>query len=250
MDILLNRLLELHHRQPERTALIMQQAGQPDVAISYDRLLRGAAGVAQMLQQQGILAGEVAILVQQHGQALVNSFFGAMLHGAIPAIMPFLTRKLSPEKYQQDIRALMTITQPAAILTETAFLALMQGLSVPQSSARAVIDVKDCPEVPRLPDLSQFGGTARSPEDIVLLQHSSGTTGLQKGVALSNRAVIRQLDAYAETLQLRQEDVIVSWLPLYHDMGLIAGFILPLASGVPLVLMSPFDWVVAAQFCV
>ena len=51
-----------------------------------------------------------------------------MLHGAIPAIMPFLTRKLSPEKYQADIRALMGITQPAAILTETAFLELMAGL--------------------------------------------------------------------------------------------------------------------------
>ena len=149
MDILLSRLLELHHRQPERTALIMQQAGQPDDPLSYDRLLQNAAGVAQMLNSQAILAGEVVILVQQHGQALVNSFFGAMLHGAIPAIMPFLTRKLSPEKYQQDIRALMTITQPAAILTETAFLELMQGLSGPQTSARAVIDVSDCPEIPK-----------------------------------------------------------------------------------------------------
>ena len=65
----------------------------------------------------------------------------------------------------------------------------------------------------------------------MLLQHSSGTTGLQKGVALSNRAVIRQLDTYAETLQPPDEDVIVSWLPLYHDMGLIAGFILPRAQG-------------------
>ena len=52
-----------------------------------------------------------------------------------------------------------------------------------------------------LPDLHRFGGTQRSPEDIVLLQHSSGTTGLQKGVALSHRAVLRQLDTYASTLR-------------------------------------------------
>ena len=245
MDNLLNRILEQYRRQPERTALIMQQAGQPDIPISYDRLLRGAAGAAALLQQHGIQAGEVVILVQQHGLGLVYSFFGAMLHGAIPAIMPFLTRKLSPEKYQADIRALMGITQPVAILTEAAFLALMQDLAGPHSSARAVIDIGACAASQVLPELSTFGGVGRAAEEIVLLQHSSGTTGLQKGVALSHRAVTRQLDTYAATLRLSAEDVIVSWLPLYHDMGLIAGFILPLAQGVPLVLMSPLDWVVA-----
>ncbi len=245
MDNLLNRILDIHRQQPERTAIIMQLAGQPDTPISYDQLLRGAAAVAALLARHEIQPGEVVILVQQHGLPLVYSFFGAMLHGALPAIMPFLTKKLSPEKYQADIRALMQVTQPAAILTESSFLALMQALLGPQSAARAVIDVGDCPAIQALPDLSQFGGTQRAAQDIVLLQHSSGTTGLQKGVALSNQAVIRQLEAYSETLHLTVEDVIVSWLPLYHDMGLIAGFIMPIACGVPLVLMSPFDWVVA-----
>ena len=86
-------------------------------------------------------------------------------------------------------------------------------------------------------------GFKRNNEDIVLLQHSSGTTGLQKGVALSHQSVFYQLDAYGQTLSLGDEDVVVSWLPLYHDMGLIAGFIMPILSGIHLVLMSPFDWV-------
>jgi acyl-CoA synthetase (AMP-forming)/AMP-acid ligase II len=55
--------------------------------------------------------------------------------------------------------------------------------------------------------------------------------------------VFNQLEAYARSLALSQFDVIVSWLPLYHDMGLIAGFLMPILSGVPLVLLSPFDWV-------
>jgi fatty-acyl-CoA synthase len=75
------------------------------------------------------------------------------------------------------------------------------------------------------------------------LQHSSGTTGLQKGVALSHQAVFNQLDSYSPVLGLNEKDIIVSWLPLYHDMGLIAGFIMPIISGVPLILLSPFDWV-------
>jgi acyl-CoA synthetase (AMP-forming)/AMP-acid ligase II len=78
---------------------------------------------------------------------------------------------------------------------------------------------------------------------IAFLQHSSGTTGLQKGVALSHAAVLNQVASYSDSLALNAQDVIVSWLPLYHDMGLIAGFIMPLVQGIPLVLMSPFDWV-------
>jgi len=102
------------------------------------------------------------------------------------------------------------------------------------------------------PDRVGNTGAARSlsaPEpahvanEVAFLQHSSGTTGLQKGVALSHAAVLNQLAAYGSAIELRESDVVVSWLPLYHDMGLIAGFLLPLIAGVPLVLMSPFDWV-------
>jgi acyl-CoA synthetase (AMP-forming)/AMP-acid ligase II len=62
-------------------------------------------------------------------------------------------------------------------------------------------------------------------------------------VALSHRAVLNQIASYSEAIQLSAQDVIASWLPLYHDMGLIAGFLMPLVQGTPLVLMSPFDWV-------
>ena len=58
---------------------------------------------------------------------------------------------------------------------------------------------------------------------------------------------MNQIEAYREAIHLSAEDVIVSWLPLYHDMGLIAGFLMPILTGVPLVLMSPFDWVRAPQ---
>jgi acyl-CoA synthetase (AMP-forming)/AMP-acid ligase II len=84
------------------------------------------------------------------------------------------------------------------------------------------------------PDFCQMRGLQRAPSEIVLLQHSSGTTGLQKGVALSHQAVLNQLDAYTRALGLTDEDILVSWLPLYHDMGLIAGFLMPILSGITL----------------
>ena len=93
------------------------------------------------------------------------------------------------------------------------------------------------------PDWNLLRGLERDPSEIVLLQHSSGTTGLQKGVALSHEAVFNQLENYTQAIDLAADDVIVSWLPLYHDMGLIAGFIMPILCQIPLVMMSPFDWV-------
>jgi acyl-CoA synthetase (AMP-forming)/AMP-acid ligase II len=76
-----------------------------------------------------------------------------------------------------------------------------------------------------------------------LLQHSSGTTGLQKAVMLSHRAVLDHVERYAEAIALSPTDRIASWLPLYHDMGLLAAFHLPLAMGVPVVQLDPFEWI-------
>jgi acyl-CoA synthetase (AMP-forming)/AMP-acid ligase II len=83
------------------------------------------------------------------------------------------------------------------------------------------------------------------PSDPLLLQHSSGTTGLQKPVLLSHRAVLDHVTRYSRAIAVSETDKIVSWLPLYHDMGLIAAFHLPLALGVPTVQISPFEWVLA-----
>lgn len=242
MTIFPERLKTLHSQTPDRVAVILQFSTRDDLPVTYDRLLRGANAYARLLAREGIQPGEVAILILQHGEDLVYAFWGAILHGAIPSIMPFLTEKLSPERYRADLSALVAVTKPAAIITYPEFARDVQLAVNPDSSVRKVILSSQVDEQSFF-DFDSHAGFHRSSEDIVLLQHSSGTTGLQKGVALSHQAVFNQLDAYSKSLSLNTSDVIVSWLPLYHDMGLIAGFLMPILSGVPLVLMSPFDWV-------
>jgi acyl-CoA synthetase (AMP-forming)/AMP-acid ligase II len=223
-------------------SVYLQFAGREDVPLTYEQLLRGASAYAQTLAREGIKPGEVVVLILQHGEDLVYSFWGAMLHGAIPSIMPFLTEKLSPERYRADLASLIGVTKPAAIITYPEFEADVRSALNDGDSVRAII-LTDQVESQTELDFDSLQGFNRSVEDIVLLQHSSGTTGLQKGVALSHQAVFNQLDAYGSALALNENDVIVSWLPLYHDMGLIAGFLLPILTGIPLVLSSPFDWV-------
>ena len=195
------------------------------------------------LEREAIAPGEVVVLILQHGEDLVYSFWGAILHGAIPSIMPFLTEKLSPERYRADLAALISVTRPAAILTYPEFEADVRSALKEGDSVRSVIVTSNIEPQSKDVDFDSLKGFQRNSEDIVLLQHSSGTTGLQKGVALSHQAVFNQLNAYGKSLAIDENDVIVSWLPLYHDMGLIAGFLMPILSGMPLVLMSPFDWV-------
>ena len=236
------QLEALHSQGSEQVAVYLQFAGTDDVAITYDQLLRGAAAFARRLEREGIQAGEVVVLILQHGQELVYSFWGAILQGAIPSIMPFLTEKLSPERYRADLSALISVTRPAAIITYPNFEVEVRSALQEGDSVRSVI-VTDAIDLQPKADFASLSGPRRKPEDIVLLQHSSGTTGLQKGVALSHQAIFNQLNSYGKSLAINEKDVIVSWLPLYHDMGLIAGFLLPILSGIPLVLMSPFDWV-------
>ena len=242
MTTIPERLRSLYLHTPERLAVRLQFTGREDLTLTYRQLLRGASAYARTLEREAIHPGEVIVLILQHGEDLVHSFWGAILHGAVPAIMPFLTEKLSPERYRAELTTLISVTKPAAIITYPEFAAEVRSALRAGDSVRSVL-VTDQMEPQADIDFASLEGFQRSPDDIVLLQHSSGTTGLQKGVALSHRSVFNQLNAYSRSLSLSQEDVIVSWLPLYHDMGLIAGFLMPILSGIPLVLISPFDWV-------
>lgn len=240
--------LQRHYEQtPDKVIVTMLFAGQPDRLVTYRDLIHGSSGYVQTYTQNGIQPGDVVLLILQHDVELIYAYFGAVLLGAIPSIMPFLTEKLLPDRYRTDLAELVSHTRPTAIVTYREFEPEVRAALKPgEDSVKAVI-ISDRAEGtanrPCLPDFAAFGGPRRKEEDVVLLQHSSGSTGLQKGVALSHRSIFNHLDAYAESIRLTQDDVIVSWLPLYHDMGLIACFLLPILRGIPVVQMSPFDWV-------
>jgi fatty-acyl-CoA synthase len=239
-----SNLLQRHYiENPQKLSLVLQHAGQPDKLLTYSDLVTGANRYALLYEQEKLQPGEVVILILQHGEDLVYSFWGAILQGMIPAIMPFLTEKLSPERYRADLASLISITRPSSIVTYPDLEQDIRNVLQENDSVRAVLTTGML-GAPMPVDFMSLSGMKCAESDPVLLQHSSGTTGLQKGVVLSHRSVLNQLEAYGDSIHLNPElDVIVSWLPLYHDMGLIASFILPILCGIPLVLMSPFDWV-------
>lgn len=230
----------LVERMPDHTALTLIQ---PDgtQALTYRTFFERAGQYARALEKAGIRRGDLVVLVLQHGGEVLYAFWGAMLLGAIPSIMPFLTPKLDPEHYYQSVRQLVALSEVRAVITYGEMMPALRAHLDGIATLAAILSVDDLQPEGRLSNYLERASV--QPADTAFLQHSSGSTGLQKGVMLAHEAVLNQIAAYSAAIDLRPDDVVVSWLPLYHDMGLIAGFIMPLVQGVHLVLMSPFHWV-------
>ncbi len=105
-------LREFYEREPDRVSVTLQHPNQPDFHITYRELIERSNDYAVAYARAGIQPGDVVILILQHGRDLVYSFWGAILYGAIPSMMPFLTEKLSPERYRADLTALFSHGRP------------------------------------------------------------------------------------------------------------------------------------------
>ncbi len=218
-----------------RNAIIYVATDREPIFVSRQEFRQHVAGYANSLWQAGIQPRDLVVIAHTQNLESIYAFWGALQIGAIPSMFPTLTEKLDPDIYMQNMAELVRLSDVRAILTNDDFAPVLQTqVDCPVYSSARVNGEHTAVSPPAY---------TPNPDEIAFLQHSSGTTGLQKGVALSHTAVLNQLASYSDAIQLVEDDVVVSWLPLYHDMGLIAGFLLPLVQGIPLVLMSPFDWV-------
>lgn len=239
---LIQPVIHRANNDPDHTVLIMVDQDGSEIDVSARQFHQQAVGYADALQKIGVGPENLVILVLKHSQVLLSAFWGALYLGAIPSIFPFLTEKLDPDLYMQRVRMLVANEGAKAVITFPEFREALTGLLAEVNCRVLSTDEVAESDADALAEEDAFWQDP-SADKIAFLQHSSGTTGLQKGVALSHRAVLNQIEAYSQSIGLNEDDVIVSWLPLYHDMGLIAGFVMPIVSGTPLVLMSPFHWV-------
>lgn len=235
-NTLLDQIRWLYTTQPDKTALTFIE-GTTEQTLTYGEFFAQSARFAHALEQVGLQPSDLVVLIQQHSTALLYGFWGALMLGAVPSIFPFLTDKLDRDRYFDSTRQLVQHSGVKAIITYSALEAELRA-HLPETTLINAENLQPGGDVQ-----TYLARTPAQPEDTAFLQHSSGSTGLQKGVMLSHRAVMNQIAAYSTAIHLKRDDVVVSWLPLYHDMGLIAGFIMPLLQGLHLVLMSPFQWV-------
>ena len=204
-------------------------------------VLERALAIGQALCDVGVVAGDLVIIVLEHHADLYPSFLGCMVRGFVPSFMAPLTVKQDPAIFRRSMAALFDRIQPKAVITSTASRdhVPVGGHAMALTDDVSSADAGDAVAVAGalLRALPQPGsGTA-------FLQHSSGTTGLKKGVMLSHRAVLEQIRTYADSIGLVPGDAVASWLPLYHDMGLITSFLLPVVMGGTIISLDALDWV-------
>jgi acyl-CoA synthetase (AMP-forming)/AMP-acid ligase II len=209
--------------------------------ISFAQLLDRSAAYANRYRKIGINPGDLIIVILQHMPHLFYAYLGAILAGGIPTFMPFPTPKQRPELYWADHEALFDRINPRLLVTyETNLLDAKRAL--PHFRVDTLI-ADDEIFNERAEPLDLLAGFAAAPDSVACLQHSSGTTSLKKGVMLTHRAILDEVEAYAEALTFGPEDSIASWLPLYHDMGFVACFMGSVLLGTHLVALDPFEWV-------
>lgn len=233
---------------PNIDAIIHWVAGEEPFRWTFSELIESAELFSLLLHKAGIKDGEVCALIIRHNPNFYPLYMAISNIGAIPAVLAYPNPRLHPDKFRHGIEGMSQRSGLDWILTEKALEPIIRPLTEKEGSSIKGIHFPLEWNKLNAPDI-RFTETLRNQHvktkntDPFLLQHSSGTTGLQKPVLLSHKAVLKHVDSYAESIKLNKKDKAVSWLPLYHDMGLIAAFHLPLAFGIPSVQIDPFEWV-------
>jgi amino acid adenylation domain-containing protein/non-ribosomal peptide synthase protein (TIGR01720 family) len=217
--------------EPERMALRFLSGDQATgEVLDYRQLDQRARCIAAALQQRASV-GDRAVLLFNSGPEYIASFFACLYAGviAVPAYPPESNR----HHHLQRLYSILDDAEPTLVLTATGIEAQLQSALGEQSGRLLCVDRLGM-------DLADaFQPVELSGEHIAFLQYTSGSTSLPKGVQVSHGNLVANEKLIRQGFGIEDRDVIVSWLPLYHDMGLIGGLLQGIWSGVPVVLMSP-----------
>jgi acyl-CoA synthetase (AMP-forming)/AMP-acid ligase II len=209
---------------------ICHSSGHTDYSFKQIRNLAYAYNAH--FRSAGLQVGSVVAIILTHSVEIYAAFLGSMMAGLVPTIMPFPTPKQDREKYWRSHGELFALSGIKAVFSYAENVDDIQrhlGEQVHHISIEADVDLNE------FSSEITFG-------DLAVLQHSSGTTSLKKGVMLTHRAIFNQVANYTHAIGMNAQSRIVSWLPLYHDMGFIACFLTPMIVGCALSHLDAFTW--------
>ena len=236
-------LLERGWTRPQETAVIfIGEEGESEI-LTVGALLEQAAACGRGLANHGLGPGDLVLLSLGHCRELLYAFWGAQLVGAVPVILPYKSPLSTQTAHAQRLLGALRQTGARLLVTQPGQAAAL-AMELEEPAARVVSTERlaaDAGLVAR-GEFAAWPGLPPDGEAIAYVQFTSGTTGSQKMVELSQRAVCSFIESLHAVLGLTPADVVVNWLPLYHDFGLFAGFIFPLLHSCPVVLISPYKW--------
>jgi acyl-CoA synthetase (AMP-forming)/AMP-acid ligase II len=203
-----------------------------EVTLRWAEVLDRAARTAAGLRRRGVAPGDRIAIVLRTEPAFLDAFFGAWLAGAVPVPLYPPVRLGRMEEWVLATARMIAVSAARLVVSSGATRRLLGGAVARARPPLGLVDAADLAGAGRL-------FAPAGPSDLGLVQFSSGSTVDPKPVALSHRALAAQVDALVAATGPGPRDVLVTWLPLYHDMGLIGGLVGAMSYPGPLVLVPP-----------
>lgn len=235
----LGEVLTLHAKKtPNRSHIYLQKDDGKEEVITYQHLLNEAHKIANHLLQKGLYKSETVGIMLPTDRSFFYSFLGVLLAGGIPVPIYPPTRINQLESYIKKESLILSNASIRYLITFDQAKLLSRLLKSFVPSLKSVL----CADTLLEEGNSSMISESANFNDIALIQYTSGSTSHPKGVVLTHQNILENIRAYGEALEITSKDVCVSWLPLYHDLGLIGNWLGSLYFGVPLVTFSPIDF--------
>ncbi|TAM04410.1 MAG: fatty acyl-AMP ligase [Paraburkholderia sp.] len=224
-------------RHPDRLHLTLIDGGVP-TELTYGELFQRASHAANALRALGVDPGARVALMLPTGTDYFVAFAALMLCGAVPVPIYPPASLAQVEEHIERHASILANGQVSTLIASASLGPVAQILRLKVPTLRQLIT--GAALAPAQPENAEKAPFVRmAPHDLALLQYTSGSTGEPKGVMLSHANLLSNIRAMGERMVVQASDRLVSWLPLYHDMGLIGAWLAPLYFGFPLFAMSP-----------
>ena len=234
----LTEALEYHvERQPDRLTVFMYEE-RNEYPLSYRALWDGATGYAAGLAQAGLQHGQMVAIMLPTCKEFLYSFYGVLLAGGVPVPLYPPARLTTIEDHMKRHVGILKSAGATIMITVPEAKALAYLLRAQVESLSLIL----VPDELNASSGKNFKPAHGKPGETGFLQYTSGSTGSPKGVVLSHANLMANVRAMGAAVSANPEDVFVSWLPLYHDLGLIGANFASLVLGFPTVLMSPLSF--------
>ena len=236
-DTLAQMLVRQAQQAPDWHYLYLYEGSDEPQPVSFGDLVAGAEIVAGGLRERDVEPGQCVAIMLPTSRDFFAAYYGILFAGAVPVpIYPPTSRAGLADHLKRQAGILNNALAPILISTVDAkpVTRVLQAL---------------CPSLRSISTVAELGAAGSRacllgrPDDLALIQYTSGSTGQPKGVMLSNANLLANVAALGQVTRVSNDDRFVSWLPLYHDMGLIGACFGTLCHGVPLALMSPLAFI-------
>lgn len=234
---LIDVLLLYAEKSPQKAHIFFQNESGQEEIITYEILLNHSLRIAARLQELGLKEGETVAIMQPTSPLFFYTFFGVLLAGGIPVPIypPFRMHML--EAYAKMEARILSNASVRILVTFEQAESLSHLLKAFVPSLKHVVTAHELMTTETL--AKPFKATA---DHYAFIQYTSGSTAAPKGVVLAHTNLLANIHAYGKAAKITPDDIAVSWLPLYHDMGLIGMWFGSLYYGIPLVLLTPFTF--------